>query len=52
MIIMAKALPDDGAGATLKRFDNTRGTRYSEVFLIGGDPVTMNLQATSTTPSG
>jgi len=43
--MMAKTLPDDGAGATLKRFDNTRATRYSEVFLIGGDPATMNLQA-------
>jgi hypothetical protein len=41
----AIALPDDGAGATLKRYDNTRATRYSEVFLIGGDPATMNLQA-------
>lgn len=34
---MAQTLPDDGAGATLKRFDNTRATRYAEVFLIGGD---------------
>lgn len=37
---MATTLPDDGAGATLKRFDNTRATRYTEVFLIGGDPTT------------
>lgn len=37
---MTTTLPDDGAGATLKRFDNTRATRYTEVFLIGGDPTT------------
>src|SRR5690348_3810575 len=35
---MLVTLPDDGAGATLKRFDNMRATRYSEIFLIGGDP--------------
>jgi hypothetical protein len=41
---MATTLPDDGAGATLKRFDNTRVTRYTEVFLIGGD-LTTKLEA-------
>ena len=43
-IMTAKTLPDDGAGATLKRYGNTRGTRYAEVILIGGDPATMDLQ--------
>lgn len=39
-----KTLPDDGAGATLKHFDNTRATRYTEVFLIGGDPMAKKLE--------
>lgn len=43
-MMTAKALPDDGTGATLKRYDNTRETRYAEVILIGGDPAMMNLQ--------
>ncbi len=38
-------LPDDGAGAVVKRFDDLRAVRYCEVFLIGGDAVTKNLQA-------
>ena len=27
-VMNAVTLPDDGAGATLKRYDHTRGTRY------------------------
>jgi len=38
-------LPDDSAGATLERFENTRGTRYTEVFLIGGNALTKNIRA-------
>ncbi len=38
-------LPDDGASAVVKHFDGLRAMRYCEVFLIGGDAVTKNLQA-------
>jgi len=38
-------LPDDGANAKVMRFDNLRDVRYAEVFLIGGDALTHNLQA-------
>ncbi len=36
-------LPNDGATATVKRFDNVRAMRYCEVFLIGGDALTHDL---------
>ena len=38
-------LPDDGAKATVQRFDNLRAMRYCEVFLIGGDALTHDLKA-------
>ena len=38
-------LPDDSKDAKVMRFDNVRGMRYCEVFLIGGDAVTKDLQA-------
>jgi len=38
-------LPDDGANAKVMRFDNMRDMRYAEVFLIGGDALTHNLEA-------
>jgi hypothetical protein len=38
-------VPDDGASATVKRFDDLRNMRYAEVFLIGGNGVTHNLKA-------
>lgn len=38
-------LPNDGETATVQRFDNVRAMRYCEVFLIGGDAVTHDLQA-------
>jgi hypothetical protein len=41
----SKKLPDDGADAKVMKFDNLRDMRYAEVFLIGGDPVTKDLQA-------
>lgn len=41
----SKPVPNDGATATVKRFDNLRAVRYCEVFLIGGNPLTGNLQA-------
>jgi len=39
------SLPDDGKGAKMTHFDNLRGVRYCEVFLIGGDAITKNLDA-------
>jgi hypothetical protein len=41
----SKPLPKDGADAAVMRFDNLRAMRYCEVFLIGGDPLTDDLQA-------
>ncbi|SPF39618.1 conserved hypothetical protein [Syntrophobacter sp. SbD1] len=38
-------LPDDGKSAKVMRFDNLRDMRYCEVFLIGGDAVTHDLDA-------
>ncbi len=39
------SLPDDGKDAKVMRFDGVRGMRYCEVFLIGGDAITKDLQA-------
>lgn len=39
------SVPQDGTHATVKRFDNLRDVRYAEVFLIGGNALTHNLQA-------
>ncbi len=38
-------VPNDGANAKVIRFDNLRNVRYAEVFLIGGNALTHNLQA-------
>jgi hypothetical protein len=40
-----KPLPDDGANATLKRFDDLRADRYTEIGLVGGNPITKDLRA-------
>jgi hypothetical protein len=37
-------LPQDDAGAQLRRFENLRANRYTEIFLIGGNAITKNLQ--------
>lgn len=39
------SLPDDGKNANVMHFDNLRAMRYCEVFLIGGDAVTKDLNA-------
>jgi hypothetical protein len=39
------SLPDDGKDAKVMHFDNLRAMRYCEVFLIGGDAVTHDLEA-------
>ena len=41
----AKQVPQDGIGAKVMRFENLNNYRYCEVFLIGGNPLTKNLQA-------
>jgi hypothetical protein len=41
----SKSVPNDGATAAVKRYDNLRAMRYCEVFLIGGNPITKNLEA-------
>ena len=41
----SKAPPDDGANAKVERTENLRGIRYGEVFLITGNPLTHNLEA-------
>ncbi len=38
-------LPNDGANAKLNTFKNTYGHRYTEMFLIGGNAITKNLEA-------
>jgi hypothetical protein len=38
-------LPNDGADAKLITFKNTYGHRYTEMFLIGGNAITKNLEA-------
>jgi hypothetical protein len=37
MNALSVKLPDDDAGAKLMRFEGSRGGRYTEIFLIGGD---------------
>jgi len=39
------ALPPDGADAKLVTFKNTYGGRYTEMFLIGGNAISKNLEA-------
>jgi len=46
LVVYSKAvadLPKDDVGAKLLRFDGTRGYRYTEIFLIGGNAITKNL---------
>jgi hypothetical protein len=45
LLAACATLPDDGKSAKVMRFDNLRAMRYCEVFLIGGDAVTHDLQA-------
>jgi hypothetical protein len=37
-------LPQDDVGAELRRFENLRTNRYTEIFLIGGNAITKNLK--------
>ena len=45
MGFLRKHVPDEGAATTVKDFDNVRGLRFCEVFLIGGNAITKNLKA-------
>ena len=45
MGIFRKHVPDEGAATPVKKFDNVRGLRFCEVFLIGGNAITKNLKA-------
>ena len=40
---LSAKLPHDDEGATLMRFENVRGQRYTEIFLIGGHAITHHL---------
>ena len=42
---LSAKLPHDDEGATLMRFENVRGQRYTEIFLIGGHAITHHLVA-------
>ncbi len=42
MKLMAK-LPHDDTDAQLMRFENVRGDRYTEIFIIGGNALTRKL---------
>jgi len=47
-VVYSKAVrpvPQDGTDAKMMRFDKLRGMRYAEVFLIGGNGLTKDLQA-------
>ena len=45
MGLLRKHVPDEGATTTVKEFDNVRGLRFCEIFLIGGNAITKNLKA-------
>ncbi len=45
MGLLRKKVPDEGASTTKKEFDNVRGLRFCELFLIGGNAITKNLRA-------
>src|SRR5664279_2745118 len=40
----SKAVPQDGAQAKMMRFEGLNNLRYCEIFLIGGNPITKDLQ--------
>jgi len=40
---LSAKLPPDDQGAKLMRFENVRGRRYTEIFLIGGHAITYHL---------
>jgi hypothetical protein len=45
MKLLSAKLPHDDADATLMRFDNICGQRYTEIFLIGGHPIIADINA-------
>ena len=45
MSILSAKLPHDDEGAQLMRFENIRGQRYTEIFLIGGHAIIADINA-------
>ncbi len=45
MKLLSAKLPHDDAGAQLMRFENVRGQRYTEIFLIGGHAIVADINA-------
>ena len=45
MKLVSAKLPEDDAGAKLMRFENVRGQRYTEIFLIGGHAIIRDVTA-------
>ena len=45
-------VPDADAASTIKQFENTRGLRFCEVFLIGGNAITKDLKASAYNSTG
>ena len=43
--LLSAKLPHDDTGATLMRFDDIRGQRYTEIFLIGGHAIIHDINA-------
>jgi hypothetical protein len=44
---LSAKLPQDDEGAKLMRFEDVRGQRYTEIFLIGGHAITRHLVGTA-----
>ena len=45
MKLLSAKLPHDDAGAQLMRFENVRGQRYTEIFLLGGHAIIADINA-------
>jgi hypothetical protein len=45
MKLLSAELPQDDVDAKLIRFDNIRGQRYTEIFLIGGHAIIHDINA-------
>lgn len=45
MSVLTAKLPHDDEGAQLMRFENVRGQRYTEIFLIGGHAIIADINA-------
>src|SRR5215470_4784932 len=50
--LLSAKLPHDDTGAALMRFDDIRGQRYTEIFLIGGHAIIHDITAGIYTTTG